>query len=249
MRFPTRAQLLRFREVWSRVYDSLFCGAVGSTCYATLQAGVLRFCSTDKGHSNATWHIRSLIETGFNCKLWRWRYIRNGSIFTKRSVASDFREKNVTMTTDNTVLFRILCKRLRFHPYRLQLLQALKLMDKMLRRNFYTISVQTVIENDDEFIRSMVFCDEAIFHPSGKVNKHNLRIWGSENPRTYVELDYKLDVCRVTLNIFKCIGPVSTQHRHEFGRAAIGSKIRFRKRAIVVGGIIVLTTCYLFLVG
>ncbi|KAJ4451200.1 hypothetical protein ANN_02660 [Periplaneta americana] len=48
-----------------------------------------------------------------------------------------------------------------------------------------------------EFIRSVLFCDEATFHLSGKVNKHNLRIWGLENPRTYVELDYRLDVCRV----------------------------------------------------
>ncbi|KAJ4447166.1 hypothetical protein ANN_09167 [Periplaneta americana] len=62
---------------------------------------------------------------------------------------------------------------------------------------------------DDEFILSMIFSDEAAFHLSSKVNRHNLRSWGggAENPRTYVKLDYRLDVCRVTkggeLNVFE----------------------------------------------
>ncbi|KAJ4430071.1 hypothetical protein ANN_22280 [Periplaneta americana] len=76
-------------------------------------------------------------------------------------------------------------------------MQALKPEDKVLRRDF-CISMQTLIENGDEFIRSVVFSDEVTFHLSGKVNRHNLRIWGSENPRTYVELDYRLDKCPVT---------------------------------------------------
>ncbi|KAJ4444923.1 hypothetical protein ANN_06722 [Periplaneta americana] len=92
---------------------------------------------------------------------------------------------------------KILRKRLRFHPYRLQLLQALKPEDKVLRRNF-CISMQILIENNDEFIHPVVLSDDATFHLSGKVNRYNLRIWVSENPRTYVELDYRLDVCRVT---------------------------------------------------
>ncbi|KAJ4447222.1 hypothetical protein ANN_09224 [Periplaneta americana] len=62
---------------------------------------------------------------------------------------------------------KILRKRLRFHPYRIQLLQALKLEDKVLQRNF-CISMQTLIGNDDEFIRSVVFFDETTFHLSAK---------------------------------------------------------------------------------
>ncbi|KAJ4449293.1 hypothetical protein ANN_00691 [Periplaneta americana] len=58
---------------------------------------------------------------------------------------------------------------------------------------------------------SVVFYDEATFHLSGKVNRHNLKIWESEIPRTYVKFDYRLDVCRVTkedtLNMFKCERP------------------------------------------
>ncbi|KAJ4447177.1 hypothetical protein ANN_09178 [Periplaneta americana] len=63
---------------------------------------------------------------------------------------------------------KILRKRLRFHPYRLQLLQALKPEDKMLGKKF-CISMQTLLENDDEFICSVVFSDEATFHLSGGV--------------------------------------------------------------------------------
>ncbi|KAJ4444652.1 hypothetical protein ANN_06448 [Periplaneta americana] len=54
---------------------------------------------------------------------------------------------------------------LRFYPYRLQFLQALQPEDKMLRRNF-CISMQTLIENNDEFIRFVVFSDEVTSHLS-----------------------------------------------------------------------------------
>ena len=32
-----------------------------------------------------------------------------------------------------------------------------------------------------------MFCDKATFHPSGKVNRHNVRIWGTENPHKIIE--------------------------------------------------------------
>ncbi|PNF43568.1 hypothetical protein B7P43_G03928, partial [Cryptotermes secundus] len=58
----------------------------------------------------------------------------------------------------NTV-WNILRKRLRMFPYRLQLLQNL----------------------------TKVFGDESTFHISSTVNKHNVRIRGTENPRAVVE--------------------------------------------------------------
>ena len=33
----------------------------------------------------------------------------------------------------------------------------------------------------------MCFSDEATFHVYGKVNKHNIRIWGSQNPSEVLE--------------------------------------------------------------
>jgi hypothetical protein len=32
-----------------------------------------------------------------------------------------------------------------------------------------------------------MFSDEATFHTCGKVNRHNIRIWGSENPHSFRE--------------------------------------------------------------
>jgi hypothetical protein len=46
-----------------------------------------------------------------------------------------------------------------------------------------------------------VFSDEATFHLSGKVNRHNLRIWGMENPHATIE--HELDSPKV--NVFCAI--------------------------------------------
>jgi len=43
----------------------------------------------------------------------------------------------------------------------------------------------------------MVFSDEAAFHVCGKVNRHNVRIWGTENPdatNEYIRDSPKLNV-------------------------------------------------------
>ncbi|KFM58633.1 hypothetical protein X975_22411, partial [Stegodyphus mimosarum] len=41
------------------------------------------------------------------------------------------------------------------------------------------------IEDGAEFLKRIMFSDEASFHLSGIVNRHNVRIWGSENPHEY----------------------------------------------------------------
>ena len=38
------------------------------------------------------------------------------------------------------------------------------------------------IEEDGHFLNCTCFSDKATFHVSGKLNKHNARIWGTENP-------------------------------------------------------------------
>ena len=40
---------------------------------------------------------------------------------------------------------------------------------------------------DDEFNKRPVFSDEVTFHTNGKVNRHNVRIWGEENPHATTE--------------------------------------------------------------
>jgi len=43
------------------------------------------------------------------------------------------------------------------------------------------------IQDDGEFLDSVIFSDESTFHVSGRVNTHNCRIWGSENLRVSLE--------------------------------------------------------------
>jgi len=45
------------------------------------------------------------------------------------------------------------------------------------------------MENDDDLLAKIIFSDEATFHLSGKVNRYNVRIWGSENPHATQEVE------------------------------------------------------------
>jgi hypothetical protein len=49
------------------------------------------------------------------------------------------------------------------------------------------MDMQQQSEDDDAFFDQPIFGDESTFHISGKVNKHNVRIWGTENPGEMVE--------------------------------------------------------------
>ena len=40
---------------------------------------------------------------------------------------------------------------------------------------------------DDTFLPRLIFSDEATFHLSGKVNRHNVRVWGPQNPQEALE--------------------------------------------------------------
>ena len=83
-------------------------------------------------------------------------------------------------------VWKVLRKRLKMKPYKLQLLQHLKRTDKTKRATF-CMDMQENIDNEDGFLEKVIFSDEATFHLSGKVNKQNVRIWGTENPREFVE--------------------------------------------------------------
>ena len=49
------------------------------------------------------------------------------------------------------------------------------------------MSFQDLCGADDNFLKRLRFSDEATFHVSGKVNKQNVRIWGTEKPHRIVE--------------------------------------------------------------
>lgn len=69
-------------------------------------------------------------------------------------------------------VWKILRTRLRMKPYRIQLLQTLKPED-LIKRFEFCNNMQAAMEDDDGFEDCLVFSDEANFHISGKVNRHN----------------------------------------------------------------------------
>ena len=60
------------------------------------------------------------------------------------------------------------------------MLQALQPNDMPRRKEFAVNTLQRISE-DEAFLKRVCFSDKATFHVSGKLNKHNVRIWGSEN--------------------------------------------------------------------
>ena len=70
----------------------------------------------------------------------------------------------------------------------MQLVQKLHPEDNETRRAFCG-NLQALMENDDDLLAEIIFSDKATFHLSGKVNRYNVRIWGSENPHTTLEVE------------------------------------------------------------
>jgi hypothetical protein len=66
------------------------------------------------------------------------------------------------------------------------MLQNITPNDRVVRFEFCGNMMDRIIE-DKTFLSKICFSDEATFHLSGKVNRHNIRVWGSENPHTVVE--------------------------------------------------------------
>lgn len=121
----------------------------------------------------------------------------------RKSTAKASHELNMSKTT----VWRVLKNRLHLKPYKLQLLQALRPDDHNKRFEFSTAILQDMEE--DTFAERLIFSDESTFHISGKVNRHNVRIWASENPRDVIQHERdspKVNVfCAISVN--KVYGP------------------------------------------
>lgn len=97
-------------------------------------------------------------------------------------------------------------------PYHLQVVQQLTDADKQARVNAAHILLEMVhMEPDILFM----FSDEATFHISGRVNKHNCVIWATEHPkevREHMRDSAKVNVwCAVSK--YGVIGPFFLMNR------------------------------------
>lgn len=115
----------------------------------------------------------------------------------ERSPMKSTRRASRELGLPQTTVWRVLRRRLVYKPYHLQLLQALRANDKVRRVEFCNAMLRNM-EEDDSFLSRVIFSDEATFHINGKVNRHNVRIWGLQNP--HVTLEHERDTPK--LNVF-----------------------------------------------
>lgn len=94
--------------------------------------------------------------------------------------------REVAIETGNsaTSVWRIL-KRHKFHGYGVKLTQELKEEDFGKRLDFCELMERQV--RDPKFLENICFSDEATFHLTGYVNRHNCRYWCQENPNEHRE--------------------------------------------------------------
>lgn len=78
----------------------------------------------------------------------------------------------------------ILKSDLKFHPYKIQVVQQLKERDYGQREDF-AVRMQVLFTDNPDVM--MLMSDEAHFHLNGSVNKQNLRYWAPENPCNFHE--------------------------------------------------------------
>ena len=77
-------------------------------------------------------------------------------------------------------------KYLKMYPYKIQVLQLLKEGDYEKRLEFADTMVARINQNP-RYLETVCFSDEATFHVSGRVHRHNVRIWGKTNPHVFRE--------------------------------------------------------------
>jgi hypothetical protein len=148
------------------------------------------------------WH-KSFVETGCLCE--KKRKGRRPSLEIVDRVREVFQCRPQTSTrrasrelggVSHSTVRRVLCKRLALTPYKFQLLQKSQPGDRQLRLNF-CVDMPNRLEEDNSLLDTIVFSDEATFHVSGKVSRHNVVIWGSENPRQILEHQRDSPKCNV----------------------------------------------------
>lgn len=85
--------------------------------------------------------------------------------------------------------------------------------NKLLQTKEVGICYAYMFNPSSQFLNRNCFSDEATFYTSGNVNRHNLRIWGSENPHHVMEfvLDrQKVNVTHTYLKMCQMTGQLNS---------------------------------------
>lgn len=97
-----------------------------------------------------------------------------------RSPRRSVRKHAAALRMTNSSVRRILRTDLKFHPYKLAIVQELGECDYTKRSQFSESMLNILRENDNVVI---MMSDEAHFHLNGSVNKQNSRYWAMNNPQ------------------------------------------------------------------
>ena len=89
------------------------------------------------------------------------------------------------MERPTSAVHRFLCFRMKLYADKMQVLQELKPNDGP-KRKLVALEMLRRTEDDEDYLKKVRITDEACFRESGKVNRHNVRIWGSENPHVVI---------------------------------------------------------------
>jgi len=100
---------------------------------------------------------------------------------SERSSRKSTRRARRELGIPQPTVWRVLRRRSLFKPYRLQLVQDIRPNDERKRVEFCDHLLQNM--EDDTSLPRLIFSDEATFRLSGKVNRHNVCIWGLKNPQ------------------------------------------------------------------
>jgi hypothetical protein len=113
----------------------------------------------------------------------------------RRSPTKSIRRASLELNIPRSTVHKVPHKRLRLYAYKVQILQDLEPNDRSQRQ--FSIEMLDRIYQSPNYLSNVMFSDEVTFHTCGKVNHHNLRIWGSENPdsvREHVRDSKKVNV-------------------------------------------------------
>jgi len=123
-----------------------------------------------------------------------------------RSAARSARGHAAELNISRGSVRRILQRDLRFHPYKIMVVQELKARDYVQCEDF-AVRMQVVFEGEEKPI--ILMYDEAHFQLNGTVNKQNCRYWSPDNPHNIHQRPLHSDpvTVRCAVTPFGVIGP------------------------------------------
>lgn len=103
-----------------------------------------------------------------------------------QSQGKSIRRAALELNINKSSIQRMLRGTIGLYPYKLQVVHKLQEEDYDSRVEMCE-SLLHHFQNDNEIMKNLWFSDESIFHLSGRVNRHNCRIWGKSNPSVTLE--------------------------------------------------------------